>query len=220
MLSRHSVRAFSDRPVPRETVERLLGLAARSASNSNSQPWHVYVLTGEPKDRLTDALWAALDAGRSATDPRYGYQPKPGTWMEPFGSRRSDFGRGLYQDTLGISRDDRDGRAAHHRRNYAFFAAPVGLIIAVSADMGAGAFVDAGLFLQALMLLARTEGLDTCAQASFVDFDPVIRGELSIPDDRIIVCGMSLGYADDTERVNAFRSDREPLDAVVTFVGE
>ncbi|MCP2161895.1 Nitroreductase family protein [Williamsia serinedens] len=73
MLSRHSVRAFSDRPVPRETVERLLGLAARSASNSNSQPWHVYVLTGDRKDRLTRALWAALDEGRSATDPRYGY---------------------------------------------------------------------------------------------------------------------------------------------------
>ncbi|WP_299576227.1 nitroreductase [uncultured Williamsia sp.] len=218
VTTRRSVRAFRDTPVPRETVERLLGLAARSASNSNSQPWHVHVVTGGAKDSLTRALWAALDDGRFGTDPRYPYQPAPDDWVEPYRSRRSAFGRALYQDTLGIDRGDRDARAGHHRRNYAFFGAPVGLILTVGADLGCGAFVDAGLFLQALMLLARADGLDTCAQASFVDFDLVIRHELSIPDDRIVICGMSLGYADEAERVNAFRSRREPLEAIATFV--
>jgi nitroreductase len=217
MLTRRSVRAFLPTPVPRADVERLLALAARSASNSNGQPWHVHVLTDEPKLRLTEALWQALDGDGRVTEREYPFQPAAQDWEEPFRSRRQTFGEGLYRDTLGIEAHDTEGRLAHHRRNYDFFGAPVGLVLTVSRSPLASALIDAGLFLQALMLLARQAGLDTCPQASFIDFYPVLRQHLKIPDDQIIVCGLALGHADPEHRLSRHRTSREPVDTFTTF---
>lgn len=220
LLTRRSVRAFLPTPVPRDLIERLLALAARSASNSNCQPWHVHVLSGGAKRRLTEDLWRALDANGGATVREYPYQPSPESWREPFRSRRHCFGVGLYRDTLGIDAANTEGRLAHHRRNYDFFGAPVGMILTVSEHPLASGLVDAGLFLQALMLAARQAGLDTCPQASFIDFYPVLRRHLKIPDDQITVCGLALGYADQRHRLNHYRTSREPVRDFTTFHGD
>lgn len=217
LRSRHSVRAFLPRPVPRRQVERLLDLAARSGSNSNVQPWHVYVVTGEKKSAITRAVLRAYDTEGRVTTREYPYQPRPEAWVEPFATRRRSFGEGLYRDTLGIPLEDRATREHYHRRNYDFFGAPVGIILTVSRNPGQSALIDAGLFLQSLMLAARAEGLDTCAQASFIDFHPVLRRELDIPEDRLIVCGMALGYADPDHCLGSYRTSREPLESVATF---
>ena len=216
IMTRRSVRAFLPTVVPRAEVERVLALASRSASNSNVQPWQVQVVTGEAKQRLTAALLHAYDTvGR--TPPEYPYQPAPHEWTEPFRSRRTRFGEGLYGRTLGLDSEDTTRREAHHRRNYDFFGAPVGMILTVSRHPWQSALVDAGLFLQTLMLAARAAGLDTCPQASFIDFSPVLRGHLSIPEDQLIVCGIALGYADRDHCLNSYRTPREPAESFATF---
>ncbi|WP_345606761.1 nitroreductase [Pseudonocardia adelaidensis] len=220
LLTRRSVRAFLPTPVPRNEVERLLALASRSASNSNCQPWHVHVVTGEPKRRLTVALWEALDAGGRVAECEYPYQPASDSWPQPYGGRRAAFGGVLYRETLGIEAFDAERRLAHHRRNYDFFGAPVGMILTVSRHPLASGLVDAGLFLQALMLLARQAGLDTCAQASFIDFYPVLRRHLDLPDDQIVVCGLALGHADNHHRLNGLRTPREPVPSFTTWHGD
>ena len=220
LLSRRSVRAFLSTPVPRRDVEHLLELAARSASNSNCQPWQVHVLTGAAKSRLTTALLTAHDTAGRVSRREYNYQPKPDEWVEPFHSRRRDFGERLYGTTLGIAPTDTAARLAHHRRNYDFFGAPVGIILTVSRHPLEGALVDAGLFLQALMLAARSIGLDTCPQASFIDFYPVLRRQLDIPDDQLIVCGLALGYADIENRLSTLSTSRESVTSFATFYGD
>lgn len=218
IVSRRSVRAYLPTPVPRHEIEHLLALAARSASNSNSQPWRVHVLTGEPKRQLAEALWEALDHhGRGICE--YPYQPALDGWQEPFRGRRARFGESLYGDTLGIAADDAVGRMRHHRRNYDFFGAPVGIVLTTSRHQLGGGLVDAGLFLQALMLATRQAGLDTCPQASFADFAPVLRRHLPIPDDQIVVCGLALGHADHDHRSSSLRTPREPVDRFATFHG-
>ncbi|MEU9446034.1 nitroreductase [Streptomyces sp. NPDC048304] len=221
LRSRRSVRAFLPTPVPRSTVERLLALASRSASNSNCQPWQVHVVTGAVKRALTAALLQAHsgdDEGRGQERGRdYAYQPPQDGWPEPFRSRRRRFGESLYRDTLGIRADDADARLGHHRRNYDFFGAPVGIVLTTSRHPLQGALVDAGLFLQALMLAARGEGLDSCPQASLIDFSPVLRRHLLIPDDQLIVCGLALGHADQAHPLNQLRTPREPVASFATF---
>ena len=216
IASRRSVRAFLPTPVPRSEVERILALASRSASNSNVQPWQVHVVTDEAKRRLTAALLDAFDTvGR--TPPEYPYQPAPHEWVEPFRSRRSRFGEGLYGGALGLRSEDTVRREAHHRRNYDFFGAPVGMILTVSRHPRQSALLDAGLFLQALMLAARGFGLHTCPQASFIDFSAVLREQLSIPEDQLIVCGIALGHADPDHCLHAYRTPREPTSSFATF---
>ncbi|HEX4252702.1 MAG TPA: nitroreductase [Pseudonocardia sp.] len=217
LLTRRSVRAFLPTPVPRAQVEHLLALAARSASNSNCQPWQVHVLTGPAKRQLTEALWESLERGGRVAECEYPYQPAADAWPEPFRGRRKAFGEGLYRRTLGLDTDDTVARLAHHRRNYDFFGAPVGMILTVSRHPLAGGLVDAGLFLQAVMLAAREAGLDTCAQASFIDFYPVLRRHLPIPDDQLVVCGLALGYADRDHRLSRHRTGRQPVAAFTSF---
>jgi nitroreductase len=217
LLTRRSCRAFLPTPVPRAEIERLLELAARSASNSNCQPWQVHVLTGAAKRALTADLLAAFDADGRAAEGEYDYQPGADQWPEPFRSRRRGFGEKLYREALGIAAEDTAGRVRHHRRNYEFFGAPVAMIVTVSTGPLLGALVDAGLFLQALMLAARGRGLHTCAQASLIDFHPVLRRHVAIPADHLIVCGLSLGYADDGNRVSTLRTSREPIASFASF---
>ncbi|MFC0549012.1 nitroreductase [Kutzneria chonburiensis] len=210
---RRSCRGYVARPVPPETVERLLALASRSASNANSQPWQVHVVTGAAKRRLTADLLAAFDADDRGRD--YDYQPTD--WPEPFRARRREFGDRLYGEALGIGRHDAARRLAHHRRNYDFFGAPVGMILTVSRSPRQGALVDAGLFLQAFMLAAGALGLDTCAQASLIDFSAVLRRNLRIPDEQLIVCGLSLGYGDGDHLSTRCRTARLPVSSFTTF---
>lgn len=219
LRARRSVRAFLPTEVPRGEIERLLALAARSASNSNVQPWHVHVLTGEPKRSLSTALLTAMADGQRVAEPglEYQYQPEPDAWTEPFRSRRQQFGEGLYGEVLGIERTDTTRRYAHHLRNYEFFGAPVGMILTVSRCPLAGALVDAGLFLQALMLAAQDAGLATCPQASLIHLHPVLRSWLDVPADQLIVCGLALGYADPDHALSRHRTSRAPVADFTTF---
>jgi nitroreductase len=216
LLTRRSCRAFLPTPVPRAEVERLLALAARSASNGNCQPWQVHVLTGAAKQTLTDDLLRAYDAEHREVG-EFDYQPRADGWPEPFRSRRRRFGESLYRDALGIATGDTAGRRGQHRRNYDFFGAPVEIILTVSRAPLHSALVDAGLLLQALMLAARGSGLHTCAQAALIDFHPVLRRHLTIPDDHVVVCGVALGYADDSHPVGTHRTTREPVASFATF---
>lgn len=217
LMTRRSVRAFLPDPVSPSVVETLLELAARASSNSNTQPWRVHVVTGSAKAALTSALLAAFDDPDTVRQRDYDYQPSPGDWKEPLRTRRRIFGETLYSDVLGIDPKDTPARIAHHRRNYDFFGAPVGMILTVNTCAQDGAYIDAGLFLQALMMAARAAGLDTCPQASFIDFSAVIRTQLDIDDEQHIVCGLALGHADRSNRLSHRSTTRQAVSSFARF---
>ncbi len=213
IAGRRSIRAYLDTPVPRETLERILRIASRAPSGSNIQPWHVYVLEGDAKARLIEALTVHIAAGAA---PRSEYKYYPESWREPYLGRRRACGFGLYK-TLGIGRDDKVRMAEQHARNFTFFGAPVGLIFTIDRDMEQGSWLDYGMFVQSVMLAARGEGLDTCPQAAFAYHAPTVQRVLGIAPEQMIVCGMSLGFADPDAVVNSFTTEREPVEQFVTF---
>jgi nitroreductase len=102
-------------------------------------------------------------------------------------------------------------------RNFDFFGAPVGLFFTLDRDLELGSWLDCGMFLQSVMLAARGHGLNTCPQAAFCDHHDVVRAHLGIPEEQILVCGMSLGVADPEEPANRLVTERAPLDEFVTF---
>jgi nitroreductase len=214
ITGRQSIRAYLDKPVPRETIARVLEIAGRAPSGSNIQPWKVWVLTGTSKDRLIDDL-TSRHAGGDEGKREYNYYPVK--WREPYIGRRRKTGWGLY-GLLGIGREDKAAMAAQHRQNYTFFGAPVGLVFTIDRDMEPGSWLDMGMFLQSVMIAARGEGLETCPQAAFCQYHDVIRSHLGIGADKVIVCGMALGYGDPNARINTFRTERMPLDEFVTWV--
>jgi nitroreductase len=216
ITSRHSVRAFLPTPVPRETIERILAVASRAPSGTNTQPWKVHVLMGAAKERLSAAIRTAYDdpAERARHTEEYAYYPTE--WVSPYVDRRRKVGWDLY-GLLGIGKTDKARMHEQHGRNYAFFDAPVGLIFTIDRVMQQGSWLDYGMFLQSIMVAARARGLDTCPQAAFTQFHRIIEEHLGIPPSRMVVCGMSLGRAEPDAPENHLVTEREPVSGFARF---
>lgn len=209
--SRQSIRQFLPTPLPRATIARLLEVASRAPSGTNTQPWKVYVLQGASRDSLTDKVCKAHDALRAnpalAADYREEYDYYPEKWVSPYIDRRRENGWGLY-GLLGIVKGDKDRMHLQHQRNYRFFDAPVGLMFTVDRIMGRGSLLDYGMFLQNIMVAARARGLHTCPQQSWNAFHRIVLPHIGAGPNEMLVCGMSLGFADDTAPVNTLRTPR------------
>ena len=217
LLTRRSVRAFLPAPVARATVEELLALASRAASGSNIQPWKVHVIAGETRERLSRAILDSLDRdGYEKHKREYNYYPV--NWREPYLARRRKIGWDLY-GLMGIRKGDFEGTEHQRRRNYEFFGAPVGMMFTLDEDLELGSWLDLGIYLGSLMVAARGRGLDTCPQAAFADFHAIIRRELGIPDNQVIICGMALGYPDPDAPENRLVTERAAPSEFATFAG-
>jgi nitroreductase len=212
--SRHSIRRFLPTPVDPDLILALLDLAARAPSGVNTQPWHVHALTGEAKLTLTNAILQEVE--QPTFEHRGEYDYYPATWVEPYLGRRRQTGLALYS-LLGIEKKDTARMRDQWNRNYRFFDAPVGLIFSLDRCLGEGSLIDYGAFLQTLMLAARAHGLDTCVQAAFAEFHPIIHQQLEIPESQTIVCGMSLGYADPQAPENTLDLPRIPASEFTRF---
>ena len=220
--SRMSARAFTQQAVSKETITDILQLSARAPSGTNTQPWKVYVLQGESRNSLVAKVCAAHDEIRAhpekAADYREAYDYYPEKWVSPYIDRRRENGWSLY-GLLGIGKADKDKMHAQHQRNYKFFDAPVGLMFTLDKVMGRGSLVDYGMFLQSVMLAARAHGLHTCPQAAWNGFANIILPHIGAGADDMLVCGMALGYADDQDIVNTFRTPRETVESFTHWLG-
>ncbi len=217
IYERHSVRAFLPKSVDREDVEAILSVAARAPSGTNTQPWHVYVLTGAAKDALSDEIVATFNDPDALAQHHEEYDYYPSTWVDPYLARRRKVGFDLY-GLLGLGRDNQAGMKAQHARNYRFFDAPVGLIFTMDRVMGQGSLLDYGMFMQNVMLAARARGLDTCPQAAFNQFHRIISQRLNLPASQKVVCGMALGYADMDKIENRLETERVPVSEFAHFI--
>ena len=217
ITTRRSLRAFLPTPVSRETIEDILAVASRSPSGTNTQPWKVYVLTGDAKTALSRKIMAAHDdpAERATHTEEYAYYPTE--WKSPFVDRRRKVGWDLY-GLLGIAKTDKARMHAQHGRNYDFFDAPVGLMFTIDRIMRQGSWLDYGMFLQSIMVAARGRGLDTCPQAAFMQFHRIITEHIGAPDNEQVVCGMSLGYADPDAIENTLVTERDPVSSFTRFI--
>lgn len=206
--ARHSVRAFLDKPVELELVDKILEAARFTASGVNTQPWHVAVLQGQSLKRLGDEILAARAAG-IPDNPDYQYYPKE--WFEPFKTRRVECGAALY-GALGIDRKDMDRRQEQWNKNYRFFGAPIGLIIFIDRHLGTGSWLDLGMFINAITLAALDFELGSCAQASIAEHPQIVREVLNIEESWSVACGIALGYENKNDPVNQYRTSREPVE--------
>ncbi len=211
---RKSVRAFSKDGVSRELIERILDTARYAPSGGNSQPWQVAVVAGKTKERLSKAL---INEFRSGKAEERDYEYYPTKWKEPFKTRRIACGVQLY-DTLGIARNDREGRMAQWEANYRGFDAPVILFFFLDSSLAIGSYMDSGMFIQSVMLAALDEGLATCSQAALSGYTGVVKEILGYPQETILLCGMALGYEQKDALVNSYRTPREEVQNFTRFL--
>lgn len=204
LIQRRSIRAYLDKPVSDELILDLLECARWAPSGSNTQPWQVAVLKGKKKDSLQQQLEKAYLNGETL-QADYTYYPT--TWIEPYKTRRKACGLQLY-NSLNIGVQDKHKRQQQWIANYHSFHAPILLLFFMDKVMETGSFIDYGMFLQSLMLCATAKGLATCPQAALCDYSTVIRDFLGYDSNKVLICGMALGYADTSAGINQYRTER------------
>jgi nitroreductase len=211
--ARRSVRGFRPDPVPPEVLTRIFERAARAPSWCNIQPWRAWVASGPARDALVAKLLAAAAHGAPHPDV-----PFPADYPEPYATHRRACGRALY-DAIGVERHDAEGRQRAWLRNFEAFGAPHVALVGIDRRFGEYGALDLGCWLSTVMLLATSEGVATCAQASLALYPNVAREALGIPEGIKLLFGIALGYEDAAEPANGCRTTRDSLDASVTFVG-
>lgn len=214
--TRITTRAFLDKPVSGEVLRQILETAKRAPSGGNLQPWHVWVLAGEPMARFK-----ALIKEKMAVSPRgegTEYHIYPPELKEPYKARRFKCGEDMYA-TIGVPREDKFGRLLNFARNFEFFGAPAAFFFAIDRTMQQGQWADLGMFMQSIMLLAREHGLHTCPQEAWAIWHKTAGEFFSIPPELMLFCGMGIGHMDEAHPINTLRTERAPLAEFATFVG-
>ena len=213
--ARRSTRAFLPAPVPRGDVARILQAGRQAPSGANLQPGRFHALAGEPLKLLGETLVAATRGGRPIV-ANYSYFPQPlGADLK---AKQRAAGFALYR-AMNIDKRDLEGRRAQFERNYRFFDAPVGIVVTIQRDMGAGCFMDLGLSLMAILLAAQDLGYGTCGIGALANYGDLIQDHMGLAGDEMVVCGIALGRADPEAAVNLFQTERDPLEAFASFQG-
>jgi len=218
---RKSIRAFKSEPVPKETLEEIMELALRAPSWGNTQPWEFVVATGKKLEEIRQGF-VEKAAIAAADNPDI---PRPRGFPQPYDTRYRALGRKVLE-LKGISREDKEKRMWWILQGLRLFEAPCVIYICIDRaiyrqddTLNVWPLFDCGLVAENVMLLAAKYGLGTIAQIQAVLYPDVLRKVLGIPDSKLVVLGIAVGYPDWDDPVNQFRSERDPLENVSTWHG-
>ena len=216
IMGRRSIRGYKPDPVPRELITEIIGLAMRAPSSMNTQPWHFYVITGEPLDRIrrgnTERMMAGIPQSREF---------RTGTaFAGPHRERQIGVAKQLFA-AMGIDRDDAAGRQDWVMRGFRQFDAPVCVIIAYDKELAGSDDTpfDCGAVATALVNAAWSRGLGCVINSQGIMQSPVVREHAGISDDHVIMKSIALGWPDDSFPANAVVSERRAVDEAARFVG-
>jgi nitroreductase len=212
--SRHSCRAFTNKPVEHGTVRQLLETARYAPSGGNLQPWMVHVLSGDSMAKFREHLTPKFLAAPLGGNPEYNVYPPQ--LKDPYRSYRFKCGEDLYGH-IGVGREDKPARIRQFARNYDFFGAPVGLFFFLDRIMGPPQWSDLGMFIQNVMLLARERGLETCAQEAWAVWHTEVSEFLKVGPEFMLFCGLALGHGDTSAPINRLRTERTAVEEFTTF---
>ena len=210
---RRTIRGFLPDPVPESMIREILEIARHAPSNSNTQPWHISIASGQARERLEAAIAAEMAEGKK---PYPEWPPGGSGLLGVYKERQYDCAF-RYYDTMGIPRDDKRQRAELARRNWTFFGAPHAAFLSMPDTMHRANAIDIGIFLQTLMLLMTERGIASCPQGALAAYPGPVKDIVGIPEGNAIIVGLSFGYEDPDALANQAKMDREALDVIATL---
>ena len=212
--TRRTIRGFKPAPVPDEVIREVIDLARHAPSNSNTQPWHFAVVSGDARIKLQEEIFVWMKAGKKP-NPAF---PPGGAGLKGVYKERQIACAFRYYDAMNIERHETEKRQALLLKNWEFFGAPHAAFLSMPNTMNRANAIDLGIFLQTIMLLFTERGISSCPQGALAAYPDPVRKIAQIPEGNAIMCGLSFGYEDTAHPANSARMDREPLETVASFV--
>lgn len=211
---RHSKRAFKTTSVKKSILKEVLQIATHAASSKNSQPWQVCILSKKSTQTLSKKLCKLFDQNiQEEADYTYMTTPMP----DVFKQRAKQCGYELFK-LKNIDIKDYEKRKQHNKENFKFFGAPCTMFFHLHKNAEPGNFLDIGLFLQNIMLGLIEYNLGSCPQYSITQYSKTIKEFCNIDPERILVCGLSIGYPDESQKINSFIPKREDISSFTNWI--
>ena len=207
---RKSFRAFKPDPIPRETIQEVLTLASHAPSAINLQPWEFVVVTGEERERLSRRLIKAYKEKQISCGPG-NVKPLPKTFAKR-GAKTLELMNPFFEE-MGV-----DPNQFINEGSCNFYGAPVAIFFCLDDSFPKARVVDIGLALGYLILTSHEFGLGTCPIGLITAYEDEIKELLNIPENKIVVIGVALGYPDEKSPINRFKSPREDLEKLVRWI--
>jgi nitroreductase len=210
--TRQSVRAFQSNPITKEVMEKIVDAARNSPSYTNTQPWEMVVVSGDKKNELSRELLKLVKVN-APTSPDI---PLPTSWPPQMEKRTREHGTRRL-NTLGIERNDEEGREKLNLMNFKFYGAPCAVFLFMDGSLGKWSFFDMGLFTQNLILAAHSLGVGSCIQASVTKYASEIKRFFNIRKEQKLVAGISMGYPDQKAKINTYHSLKKEPDEFMNW---
>lgn len=204
--ARHSTRAFLPKPVEKDKLNAVLDAAVRTPSWANSQPWKVFVATGDTLDRIKKS-YKQKHADKATAAPE---TPRPAEWSQAAKKRQQQ----LRPD---MARDCGDAVEQFGALNQSMFNAPAVIYLCMDKVLSEWSLYDIGAYSQSVMLASLEQDLATIPAITLMLYPDVLRRELKIPDNLKLTIGIAIGYADKDNQINHFVSGRSPISETVHF---
>ncbi len=213
---RISCRSFLSKKISKRIIKKIIEQASKSPSGGNLQPWKAFILSGEPLKKLVTDVEKELIKYPKGHVTEYKIYPDnlPDLYMR----RRYKCGEDLYS-LLQIKREDKENRIKQFKKNFNLFGAPVGIFVFINRSMGYPQWSDLGMFVQSVLLLAKENNLDTCAQESWALFHKLVHKQVKAPKEYMLFCGIAIGHMDKTNVINKIRTERANIDDLAEFFG-
>ena len=212
--TRYSTRGFTGEPIPPALIEEILTVALKAPSWCNTQPWEVYITSGEATNRFRERLAAVARAKDAAPAPDF---PMPSAYSGVHLERRRESGWQLYE-AVGVTRGDREGSREQALRNFEFFGAPHVAIVTSPFELGHYGLLDVGVFVAHFLLAAHERGVATISQAALALHSPAVREFFGVPEDRGVAVGISFGWASEDDPSRRYRTSRAALGDAVHWI--
>ena len=218
LANRSSKRAYTDKEIPKETLQEILKAAGMTPSGANMQPWVTYAVSNaEVLKNVGDAIIDTMNGG-VAHDQFIQYYPL--NWVNPYKKRRVITGAGLYK-LMEVDRKDNDTRMKMWHDNFRWFGASTVIFVftdKANIDGAQGALIDCGAYMQSVILAAQEFGIDSCPQGSTTEFGKVVARVLNAPDNLALLYSVVLGYEDKEAKINSYQPEKVSLEESVTFI--
>ena len=220
---RRSIRSFKPDPVPKEVLEELLDACRWAPNSSNTQPWEFAVLGGkvieEAKDRLVERVKAEWDSANHAFRKITPDIPSPDL-PEPYLSRAIALRSHIDNHQFPPGTEDLDKkRRAYLLYGSRLYGAPNAIILYAEKSLYPKTLIDTGIMAQTIAITALHYGLGTCLMSMPVYWPDIFRDLLKVPESKLIVLAIPIGYPDSQAVVNTFQRNREPLSAFAHWLG-
>ncbi|TRZ91198.1 hypothetical protein D4R89_03360 [bacterium] len=206
--TRRSTRSFRPDPIPSDVMKKLLQAVSASPSYTNTQPWEVVVVSGQKRNELAEKLLNLA----TAKAPTCADLPIPKGWPAAMDERSREHGARRLS-TLGLARDDAEGREKLRLMNFEFYGAPCAVFLFMDGSLGEWSIFDMGLFTENLILAAHSLGVESCLQASVTNYAREIKKFLGVAESKKLVICISLGYPNEKAVLNTYRGIKQKPEA-------